>query len=122
MTRATPAFPQLGLLECSVSVGATGKLFAYNAFLDGNLFRSSHEVDREPGYYDLTWGFRLRWTKIQLDYRFVRRGKEFSPVPITVDSSDGRHDYGSANVQCLDSLDWLCPTFVGLLLGAIAAQ
>ena len=90
--------------------------------LDGTNFSSSHSVDRDPFYYDWAIGFRLRWRAMELDYEFVRRSREFSPVPSTAANRDGHHDYGSVNVHCREHVGWICPTFFTLLLGAVAVQ
>lgn len=108
--------------ECYLFIGIRGTASAYNAFLDGTMFHESHSVDRESFFYDLIWGARVRFMKMQFDYTWTRRSKEFSPMPLKAENADGHHDYGALNVRCMDSLDFICPAFIALLLGAVAAQ
>lgn len=115
--------------ECYLFVGVTGRGTAFNAFLDGTLFHGGHSVDRAPWTYDLLWGARVRWSRFQLDYTFVRRSREFSPVPETAENPSGRHDYGAVSVRCtmpvnagLWRWDLSCPIFFGGLAAALFAQ
>lgn len=108
--------------ECFIYGRIAGRAVAHNVFLDGTVWVDSHRVDKEPFFYDWAVGFRLRWRTIQMDYEFVRRSREFSPVPATASNTRGTHDYGSLSFQCREWLGWACPTFFGLLLGAVAAQ
>jgi hypothetical protein len=110
------------LLECYLFVGATGRAVGYNAFVEGTMFRDSHGVSKEPFVYDLTWGFRLRGKSMQIDYTFVRRSREFSPVPMGAEEPSGRHDYGSLTVKCMRNWSGVCPTFVLTVLAATFLQ
>jgi lipid A 3-O-deacylase len=108
--------------ECYLFAGASGRAVARNMFLDGTWSRESHSVEREPFVYDLKWGLRLRWSSVQVDYTFVHRSREFSPVPAAADEAQGRHDYGSVSVRCLQDKQLLCPAAVVTLLGLLFAQ
>lgn len=108
--------------ECFMFARVTGRATGWNVFLDGTWSRDSHSVDRDPFYYDWSVGFRLRWRAFELDYEFVRRSREFSPVPASGENRDGHHDYGSVNAHCRENVGWVCPTFFGILLGLVAAQ
>lgn len=108
--------------ECFIYGRIAGRAVAHNVFLDGTVWHDSHSVDKDPFFYDWAVGFRLRWRTIEMDYEFVRRSREFSPVPATASNDRGTHDYGSLSVQCREWLGWACPTFFGLLLSAVAAQ
>src|SRR5882724_3242873 len=58
--------------------GAQGRAVARNIFLDGNSFRSSASVDKEPLVADLQAGVSLFWTSgIRLDVSVVHRTDEF---------------------------------------------
>lgn len=84
------------ITECYLFGGVDGRVYAHNIFLDGSLFQDSHSVDSEPFVYDLTAGFRMRflWRALTLNYVYVRRSKEFSPVPAGTERADGEHDFG----------------------------
>ncbi len=83
--------------EGYIFVGAEGRAIARNIFLDGSTFRDSHSVDKENFVFDLKAGFSLRYRSCRLSYTFVRRSREFSPLPQGRIPTDGRHDYGSIN-------------------------
>jgi lipid A 3-O-deacylase len=110
------------LEECYLFVGAVGRAIAYNAFVEGTLFHESHGVSKEPFVYDLSWGLRLRGRKVQIDYEFVRRSKEFSPGAEGAEERTGRHDYGSLTVTCLKDWNVGCPAFVFTVLAATFTQ
>jgi hypothetical protein len=119
----------LAIQECSLFFGALGRVVAHNSFIDGSLFRDGHSVDGEIAHYDLLAGFRLRWERFQLDYTYVRRGKEFSPVPVNAENTDGHHGFGAVNIQCLAGrnpgdlrLELVCPSVIGVLIGLMLAQ
>jgi lipid A 3-O-deacylase len=48
-----------------------------NIFLDGNTFRDSRSVDKEPLVGDLQYGFVLDWSTASLAYTHVLRTREF---------------------------------------------
>ena len=50
---------------------------ARNIFLDGNTFRDSRSVDREPLVADIQAGVALTWRKYRFSYTHVRRTREF---------------------------------------------
>lgn len=83
-------------VECYAFVGAEIRYVAHNIFLDGSLFQDSHSVDKESIVADLSAGVRFRfpWRSLTLDYAYIRRGNEFSPVPEGASRSNGDHDYG----------------------------
>ena len=54
-----------------------GRGVAHNSFLDGNLFRDSHSVDREPFVADFAVGAALQWDLLRLTYTLVYRTREF---------------------------------------------
>ena len=59
-------------------VGAQGRAVARNIFLDGNSFRSSASVDKEPLVADLQAGVSLFWVSgMRLDVSAVHRTDEF---------------------------------------------
>lgn len=88
-------------VECYALVGAEARYVARNVFLDGSTWKESHSVDKEHFVYDLLAGFRTRivWRDLTLDYLFVRRSNEFSPVPIGAKHPRGRHDFGSFQIR-----------------------
>lgn len=59
-------------------VGAQGRAVARDIFLDGNSFRSSPSVDREPLVADLQAGVSVFWgSGMRLDVSVVHRTEEF---------------------------------------------
>lgn len=115
-------FRLLHIKECEVSAGVVGRLVGRNVFLDGTLFSDSRSVNKTPAYYDLMAGFRFRWSAFSLDYQFIRRSKEFTPVPAMAINRDGHHDFGSVTGRCEGDATIWCPLFVGALLVAMAFQ
>lgn len=57
--------------------GIEGRAVAHNIFLDGNTFRDSRSVDKEPLVGDLQFGFVLDWSDIRFSYTHVLRSREF---------------------------------------------
>ena len=60
-----------------VFVGVDGRAIARNIFLDGNTWRDSRSVDKEPLVGDLQWGLAVTWKGARLTYTHVRRTREF---------------------------------------------
>lgn len=60
-------------LFAGIEVRAIGR----NIFLDGNTFRDSRSVDREPYVGDFQWGTVLTFETFRLSYTHVSRSKEF---------------------------------------------
>jgi hypothetical protein len=114
--------PLLRIIECGLSAGVTGRLVGRNEFLDGTLFSDSRSVHKTPAYYDLMAGVRFRWSKFALDCQFIRRSKEFTPVPAVAINRDGHHDYGSVTGHCAAEATIWCPIFVGSLLLLMATK
>jgi len=57
--------------------GAEAQVVAHNIFLDGNTFRDSHHVDREPLVGEIQAGFALIYDSWRLTYTHVVRSPEF---------------------------------------------
>jgi lipid A 3-O-deacylase len=76
--------------------GVEARAVLHNLFLDGNLFKSSHRVDKRNEVMDLRAGFFVRFKSWQLNYTFVRRSAEFDPPR---GRHGGRHDFGSVTVS-----------------------
>lgn len=68
--------------------GVEGRAVARNIFLDGNTFRDSRSVDKEPLVGDLQFGLALTWRNVRLSYTHVLRTREFE----TQDEAD---DFGA---------------------------
>lgn len=60
-----------------VFAGLEGWAVAYTAFLDGNLFRDSHHVDREPFVAEWRAGGVLVLNRVELGMTFAHRTREF---------------------------------------------
>lgn len=72
--------------------GLEGRAVARNIFLDGNTFRDSRSVDKEPFVGDLQWGAVLAWRGVRLSYTHVVRTREFK--------TQGKHDeFGALNLS-----------------------
>lgn len=56
---------------------ADGRFVAHNIFLDGNTFRSSHSVEREPWVADFTAGVAVVYDRFTIAYTNAVRTKEF---------------------------------------------
>jgi hypothetical protein len=61
--------------------GAEGRLVGHNIFLDGNTFKSSHSISKQPAVADLEVGVALGFPYVRLQYRYVFRTKEFRGQP-----------------------------------------
>jgi hypothetical protein len=57
--------------------GIDGRAVARNIFLDGNTFRDSRSVDKDPWVGDLQFGLVLEWSALRLSYTHVLRTREF---------------------------------------------
>ena len=66
-----------------------GRAVARDIFLDGNTFKDSPSVDKEPFVADLSYGIGLIAGRFQLTFQQVRRTKEFKTQPYT------HNDFGS---------------------------
>jgi hypothetical protein len=60
-----------------VFAGVDGRAVARNIFLDGNTWKDSRSVKREPLVGDLQWGLAVTWKGARLSYTHVRRTREF---------------------------------------------
>lgn len=85
--RVQPGAPGSGLYVAGddfgwyVFAGLDGRAVAQNIFLDGNTFRDSRSVDKEPFVGDLQLGFALTWRSARLSYAHVFRTREYSGQP-----------------------------------------
>lgn len=60
---------------------ARGRYVAHNIFLDGNTFRDSHGVDREPFVGDFSAGAAILIGRFRLSYANALRTREFEGQP-----------------------------------------
>ena len=60
-----------------VFAGLDGRAVARNIFLDGNTFRDSRSVDKNPLVGDLEAGVEITWQDVRLSYTQVFRTREF---------------------------------------------
>ncbi len=75
-----------------VFAGLEGRLVARNLFLDGNSFKNSRKVEKEPWVGDLQFGVVLTWPGLRLAYTHVLRSQEFK-------EQDEDDNYGSFSVS-----------------------
>jgi len=57
--------------------GVNGKAVARNILLDGNTFRDSHSVDKEPFCADFIGGIGLNIQRVKITFSYVYQTKEF---------------------------------------------
>lgn len=90
-------------LECSASAAVEARLMAYNAFLDGPLFRDGPKVDSRPVVIDASVSLRLRFPRtaskdtgpVFVQFKATRRTPEFrSSQPVKSQS------FGALTVGC----------------------
>jgi hypothetical protein len=92
--RIQPSVPGSGLVVATDALsgylfaGVEGRAVARNIFLDGNTFRDSRSVDKEPLVGDLQWGVVLTWRGLRLAYTHVLRTMEF-------EGQDGHDEFGA---------------------------
>lgn len=66
-----------GPLSWSIFAGVQARAVAHNIFLDGNTYRDSPSVEREPLVGDLQVGFTVSGGDWRLAYTYVTRTEEF---------------------------------------------
>jgi len=71
-------FGRTGALDWYVFAGGELRAVARDIFLDGNTWKDSHGVDREPFVVDLQTGFSLRFDRYRLTYTHVFVSPEFT--------------------------------------------
>ncbi len=69
-----------------------GRLVARDIFLDGNTWKNSHRVDKEPAVANLALGFSFLVRHWKLSYAQVFRTREFREQPSS-------HEYGSLSLS-----------------------
>jgi hypothetical protein len=74
---AGPGFAGGGGRGWQLYAGLDGLAVARNLFLDGNTFRDSRSVDREPIVAEATVGAAYVWDDVVLSYTHVIRSEEF---------------------------------------------
>jgi hypothetical protein len=75
-----------------VFAGAEALAVARNLFLDGNTFRDSRSVDKEPLVAEFTLGAAYAWENVSVSYTHVFRSKEF-------ETQDEWGVFGSVNLR-----------------------
>lgn len=73
-------------------LGLDGNGVARNVFLDGNSFRDSHRVDREPWTAEIEAGIGMRYRDWHMAMANVWRSREFR-------EQDGLQEYGSISLS-----------------------
>jgi lipid A 3-O-deacylase len=68
------------------------RLVAHDIFLDGNTFRNSHSVEKEPVVSDLSTGVAFTVSRWKYSIAHVYRTKEF-------DQQDHAQSYGSLTLS-----------------------
>ena len=69
-----------------------GRAIGRDIFLDGNTFRDSHSVDKEPLVADLALGVKFKLQSFKVSYSMVHRTKQFKLQPES-------HTFGSMMVS-----------------------
>jgi lipid A 3-O-deacylase len=75
-------------------IGTDYRVIARNIFLDGNTFRSSHNVSKYTIVADFTYGVGLRFKNTTLEYTITHRTKEFQ-------EQEKSSRFGSLNLKVL---------------------
>ena len=94
----SPGFPGVPYLRPSTGVnwylfaGLEGRAVARDIFLDGNTFRDSHSVDKEPFVADVQVGFAFHYDSMRIAISNVWRSREF-------EGQSGHVQYGAINVS-----------------------
>jgi lipid A 3-O-deacylase len=70
----------------------TGRLVLRDAFLDGNTFGDSHDVDKKPLVGDLLLGVSVTFWNAKLSYAEAFRSREF-------EGQDSPHNFGSLSLS-----------------------
>lgn len=73
-------------------VGAEGRAVARNIFLDGNSWKSSHSIKKEPFVGELNAGLAVTINGVTISYNHVYLTKEFKKQPTK------KQEYGSINI------------------------
>lgn len=81
-----------GPLSWSIFAGVQGRAVARNLFLDGNTFRDSASVERNPYVGDFQTGFSISAGDWRLAYTYVWRTEEFETQPT-------RQDFGALAIS-----------------------
>jgi hypothetical protein len=96
--RIQPSLPGAGFFQRHdglgwyLFAGVEGRAVARNIFLDGNTFRDSRSVDREPLVGDLQYGFAITWRNARLSYTHVVRTREYA-------GENGDDDFGALSLS-----------------------
>jgi len=69
-----------------------GRWVLRDIFLDGNTFRDSHSVDKEPLVGDAVWGVAATWERWKLSLANYYRTRQF-------EGQDGGHKFGSISLS-----------------------
>ncbi len=77
-----------GPLSWQIFAGVQGRAVAHNLFLDGNTFKDSASVDRNPYVADFQTGVSISAGDWRLAYTYVWRTEEFETQP-------SRQDFGA---------------------------
>lgn len=72
--------------------GIEGRAVARNIFLDGNTFRDSRSVDKEPFIGDLHFGLSFAWRDVRLSYTHVMLTHQFK-------GQTGRNEFGAISLS-----------------------
>lgn len=73
--------PSEGDIDWYLFAGAEGRVVGRDMFLDGNLFRDSHSVDKKYFVSDLRLGAVAIWERTRVSFTHVYRTKEYSQQP-----------------------------------------
>lgn len=76
----------------AVFLTTEGRAVAHNIFLDGNTWKDSHSVDKEPFVADFTAGVSVIYNNFKLTYAHVYRTREF-------EIQEKGHSFGSVSMS-----------------------
>lgn len=79
-------------LKWYLFTGIEGRAVARNIFLDGNTFKDSRSVKKEPLVGDVQWGISVTWWTYRLSFTHVVRTREY-------ESQSGRDQFGALSLS-----------------------
>ena len=116
-----------GAKECYVFAGVAARGVRKNIFLESTTNGAGALVSPDRLVYELTWGFRARYSWARFDYISTTRSREFQPAPANPLDGDGRHAFGSFTMSCYGEFGrydgkwrFACPGIVAAAIGFLA--
>ena len=85
VSKIRPAGSAWSTVDCTFSIYlfavVDGRIVLRDIFLDGNTFKDSHHVDKEPLIGDVSTGITARFHRLSLSFANTHRTREFKEQP-----------------------------------------